>query len=232
MRTTADLRRELAEEALDRTRRPGLAPVLALVSGVLACGQPAPVPDREVVRMDEGEREAYEETIAELRGDLEEEVSRRLAAEGAVEAAHLQGSSAALEARLAECRADLERYRVGLQRAVDELNRAGARPIILPILVPDPAPVRDHGEVHVFTPRVTRPSGLAVLVEGHLYSTRATRTEATAVIRLMENGRETEVERIPVAIDAGEGTDYSVMFHLTPDMAAIYTAQVEIEDRF
>lgn len=238
MRTTADYRRELAEEALDRPRRRRLAPVLALVPGVLGCAQAAPQPPApEVVRLDAEERASYERTIEALRGEAAANAARVIALEqrladrdlaadpGAVDATAM-ATAARLRGELDACRGEVARYQGGLERAVSELN-ARATPSTAPA---SPRPSRrDYGNIHSATPQV-RVTMTDVRVEGRLYSSRDSNTQVTVVVRLLENERQVDVERIgPVVVGAHGGREYVAVFPGAPSSTSSYTAEVTLD---
>lgn len=211
--------------------RSGLLPAIV----VCACGSQGE-PVREVGRLDAEERASYEAALEHLQGELDAALIGKARAEEATLDAQLGidasdgGRTARLEHELEACQQELLRYRAGLERAVEELNRPRS---------PRPVETRpfgqtaatDHGRVHVFTPRV-QIHMLGVLVEWRLYSTRDSTMEATAVIRLLEDGQEVEVERQPVTVGAHASHESSVIFHLTPNPTGSYTAQVTLEDRY
>lgn len=209
---------------------------LALAVTLTAC---APSLEEEpaapAVDLEAEDRAAYEATIERLRGELDDALAARADAEEALADARLGigASEAGLTARLTQdleaCQGELDRYRDGLGRAVEELNERRPPPVS-PQRPARQAPARDFGRVHTYTPRVVVHM-LGVLVEWTFYSTRDSATEGMAVIRLMEDGREVAAERQPVTVGANANLESSVIFHLTPNPTGIYTAQVSLEDR-
>ncbi len=240
--------------ARDRIARLLLLAVLG--AALAACSPAASESPAEPAAVDLAteERAAYEASLASMRRELGTALDAQHRAEEALADARLgispegeradqlapadarlgiDASESGLTARLANeleaCRGEVARYREGLDRSVEELNRR--RPPVAIRLPAREAPARDYGRVHTYTPRV-KVHILGVLVEWSFYSTRDSATEGTAVIRLMEDGREVAVERQAVTVGANANLESSVMFHLTPNPTGIYTAQVNLEDRY
>jgi hypothetical protein len=183
-----------------------------------------------------------EAEIAQLRSAVPEETRERPAAAAAPVPASLPEASpveappedqgAAVQALVAMT-ADRDRYKDGLYKCVEEVNRVAqgsGRRFEIPDspMAPERASTaQPHISALYSEPRVT-PMGDRMMVSGKLYNTGTVPGTVTAVVALLRDGRQVSSTRVPVTVPAQGQRAWSTQFPWSSQEGS-WTATVTVE---
>lgn len=154
--------------------------------------------------------------------------------------ADLEQRNAELERRLADQTAAAERYRRGLERAVDELNRIRAQRLdATPTTTttstsptepssPSPRPAVLTRGAALWNPASVRVEQRRAVAYGELRNPRAEPIHGTATIELLRDGIPINSASYRVELPPSSTQPFAHRFPLEGYAAAVYTARVEI----
>lgn len=190
-------------------------PALCLAAALVlctACGQAPPSPPAAAAHdFAAEERRAYEASIERLEAEVREARTEaqllrdRLSAVEPVPAE----AGARCEHELAVTREELERYRAGLERAVEQLNAAGAPPAAS---LPSPRPRSTGADPgHIASrlgPYLTYVGESHLVAHGTLWSYREEATQVRLTLVLTERGKEVHRETLQVRVPGHSNFPY------------------------
>lgn len=220
-----------------KTARPRFA--LALGSAIAfaacsACAGPSRSTEEPSATVDLAaeERAAYESSIEHLEVEVRE--ARR-------EAQQLRDRLMALEATrpdaderceqdLAVARAEVERYKAGLERAVDRLNEAPAGAAVPRSAPPRPTITGDSGRISSrLGPYLTWVGDSQLVAHGTLWSYRDAPTDVRLTLEVTERGRRVHQETIQLRVPANANAPYrhTLRFIAVPGREYLATASLD-----
>jgi len=174
------------------------------------------------------DRQAYEETIERLEEEVRRSHAEILELRDAADeppATDCEDLRTRHEAEMAATRDELARYRRGLERAVEELNRT---PRAVPVPVPAPRPQRERGAGYIASrlgPYVQLLDG-SIYVYGELWSYRSSDTQVRLEVELLEDGRVIQATTLDLRVPAHTNVDYGHTFTRATRAENRYTARV------
>lgn len=175
-----------------------------------------------------------DEAIAKLQTRVE---LLELAAEVPLDGEASEGLMAELEGRLSDLErerayweAESRKYRAGLERAVEELNRQSASAqITVPAPSPPPSRSPDPGRISQYwPPRVTLVTPDSVTVEGKLWNSGDESRRVTLDIVLLFDGAEVERKTQLETVPARAAVEYSTTFNPRQRGPGKWSARTEV----